>query len=75
MATTRASEHAEQVALFGWAVFASVRWPELALLHAIPNGGHRNKITAARLARACGAACRTSACRWRAAASTACMSR
>ena len=47
MATPRSSEHAEQVALFRWAEFAAARWPELALLHAIPNGGHRSKVTAA----------------------------
>lgn len=45
----RDSEHAEQAALFRWAEFARVRLPELALLFAIPNGGHRNKVTAARL--------------------------
>lgn len=49
MRKIRSSEHEEQVALFGWAAFASVRWPELALLHAVPNGGHRNKVVAARL--------------------------
>ena len=49
MARARNSEHAEQVALFKWAEFAAARWPELTLMHAIPNGGHRNKITAARL--------------------------
>ncbi len=43
------SEHAEQAALFRWAEFARSRLPELALLHAIPNGGHRYKATAARL--------------------------
>lgn len=42
-------EHAEQAALFRWAEFARARLPELALLHAIPNGGYRNKATAARL--------------------------
>ncbi len=42
-------EHAEQTALFRWAEFARARLPELALLHAIPNGGHRHKATAARL--------------------------
>jgi hypothetical protein len=42
-------EHAEQAALFRWAEFARARLPELALLHAIPNGGHRHKATAARL--------------------------
>lgn len=43
----KTSEHQEQVSLFKWAVFAAARWPELALLHAIPNGGHRSKVTAA----------------------------
>jgi hypothetical protein len=43
------SEHAEQAALFRRAEFARPRLPELALLHAIPNGGHRHKATAARL--------------------------
>jgi VRR-NUC domain len=42
-------EHAEQAALIRWAEFARARLPELALLHAIPNGGHRHKATAARL--------------------------
>jgi len=45
----KATEHQEQATLFKWAVFAAARWPELALLHAIPNGGHRNKVTAAML--------------------------
>ena len=35
------SEHEEQVALFKWAEYASGRWPVLALLFAIPNGGLR----------------------------------
>ncbi len=43
------SEHAEQAALFRWAEFARARLPELALLYAVPNGGHRHKATAARL--------------------------
>ena len=46
---SRQDEHAEQAALFRWAEFARSRLPELALLHAIPNGGHRHKATAARL--------------------------
>lgn len=45
----RDSEHAEQAALFRWAEYARARLPELSLLFAIPNGGHRNKVTAARL--------------------------
>lgn len=44
-----ASEHDEQAALFRWATFAANRWPELALMFAIPNGGHRVKAVAAKL--------------------------
>ena len=47
--TRRDGEHVEQAALFRWAEFARARLPELTLLHAIPNGGHRHKATAARL--------------------------
>ncbi len=47
--TPRLGEHAEQAALFRWAEFARARLPELALLYAVPNGGHRHKATAARL--------------------------
>jgi hypothetical protein len=43
------SEHKEQVALFRWAEFAAARRPELRLLYAIPNGGHRHKAVAARM--------------------------
>jgi hypothetical protein len=43
------TEHQEQVALFEWAAFQECVWPELRLLHAIPNGGKRDKVTAARL--------------------------
>ena len=32
------TEHDEQVAIFEWAKMMEGRWPELALLHAIPNG-------------------------------------
>lgn len=46
---SRQGEHAEQAALMRWAMFARARLPELALLYAIPNGGHRHKATAARL--------------------------
>ena len=45
----RDSEHVEQVALMRWATFARARFPELVLLYAVPNGGHRHKATAARL--------------------------
>jgi len=44
-------EHDEQVRLFQWAAWAINRYPELELLHAIPNGGHRNPATAARMKR------------------------
>ena len=46
---TTLTEHQEQVALFKWAHYAQAAMPELRLLHAMPNGGHRNKITAAKL--------------------------
>jgi len=45
----RDGEHVEQVALMRWAMFARARFPELVLLYAVPNGGHRHKATAARL--------------------------
>jgi len=44
-----ATEHQEQVSLFRWADFARARYPELALLFAIPNGGHRHKAVAKRM--------------------------
>ena len=43
------SEHDEQCALFAWAAANEARWPELAMLVAIPNGGYRPMATAARL--------------------------
>jgi len=42
-------EEAEQAALFEWANYMVQRWPELAFMFHIPNGGLRNKATAARL--------------------------
>lgn len=45
----RDQEHQEQKTLFGWAELAKGRWPELALMFAIPNGGHRHKAVAARM--------------------------
>jgi hypothetical protein len=45
------SEHLEQCALFEWAEWAQGQYPELALIHAIPNGGHRHKATAAKMRR------------------------
>jgi hypothetical protein len=41
------SESTEQQALFQWAAYNEAKMPELRLLHAIPNGGKRDKITAA----------------------------
>ena len=49
MSAMLASEHQEQAALFRWAWFAQVKHPALALLYAIPNGGHRHKAVAARM--------------------------
>ena len=43
------TEHQEQCALFEWAAWMESRWPELRLLHAIPNGGKRDIRTAAML--------------------------
>lgn len=43
------AEHDEQAALFGWAVLQAATMPELQLLHAIPNGGHRHKAVAAKM--------------------------
>lgn len=43
------SEHDDQRALFAWAAYAQREHPELALLFAVPNGGHRSKATAGRL--------------------------
>lgn len=42
-------EHDEQAALFEWAGWMAGRWPELEYMHAIPNGGDRNKVVAAKL--------------------------
>ena len=40
----------EQTWLFQWAwSAAALKWPELRLMYAIPNGGSRNKAEAARL--------------------------
>lgn len=43
------TEHAHQTALFMWTALVGNRAPLLRLLFAIPNGGERNKIVAARL--------------------------
>lgn len=44
------TEHEEQVALFQWVRVAAGSRPALNLLYAIPNGGHRHKAVAAKLA-------------------------
>jgi hypothetical protein len=43
------SEHDEQVALFRWARMREDLYPELEMLYAVPNGGHRHKAVAAKL--------------------------
>ena len=43
------SEHDEQKALFQWAEIAQIQRPELALMFAIPNGGHRLKAVAGKM--------------------------
>ncbi len=43
------SEHDHQAALFCWAALESYRLPELQLLFAIPNGGHRDRLRGGQL--------------------------
>ena len=43
------SEHDEQVALFEWAELSTGRFPDLAGLYAVPNGGLRHKAIAAKM--------------------------
>lgn len=45
------TESEEQIALFEWTEWESGRIPQLRLMFHIPNGGKRNKATAARLKR------------------------
>lgn len=45
------SEAQEQRALFQWAGYAEQQYPELKLLHHIPNGGKRDSMTAVNLKR------------------------
>jgi hypothetical protein len=45
----RSLESGEQQCLFKWAAYMEPVFPELKLLHAIPNGGYREKITASRM--------------------------
>lgn len=42
------TESVEQISLFRWAHFSRGKYPELALLHHIPNGGTRSKSEAGR---------------------------
>ena len=43
------TEAQEQTELFKWAELQKCKYPELELLHHIPNGGKRNDVEAARL--------------------------
>lgn len=43
------TEHEEQKALFNWATMMAGKWPELDLMFAVPNGGHRHIRVAARM--------------------------
>lgn len=45
-------EHEEQAAVLAWADEHAGRWPELGLLFHVPNGGYRDKATAAILRQA-----------------------
>ena len=42
-------ESSEQIALFQWSKLSQGKYPELSLLHAIPNAGKRNVIQGARM--------------------------
>lgn len=44
-------EDVEQITLFRWRDMFAGRYPELMLMHHIPNGGSRNKAEAAKLKR------------------------
>ncbi|MCK9234946.1 MAG: VRR-NUC domain-containing protein [Acholeplasmataceae bacterium] len=50
-ARCKGSEDAEQMALMAWAARAMYhgKWPELKLLHHIPNGGERSVVVATKL--------------------------
>ena len=43
------TEHEEQLVVIQWRDLHISKCPELALLHAIPNGGHRHKAVAVKL--------------------------
>ncbi len=44
-----ATEHQEQTALFDWAEVTVAMYPQLRLMYAVPNGGDRNPVVAAKL--------------------------
>ena len=46
---TNPPEETEQIQIFQWAAYSVGRFPELRLLHAIPNGGARSAVTGAKL--------------------------
>lgn len=48
-ATPEPTEEQEQRTLCQWARMQECRWPELALMYHIPNGGSRQRIEAAKL--------------------------
>lgn len=43
------SEHSEQVALFNWAIMLESQIPQLKMIYAVPNGGHRHKLVAQKM--------------------------
>lgn len=45
----KGTEHAHQTALFMWLTTLYTQYPETKWIFAVPNGGDRNPITAARL--------------------------
>lgn len=49
MKKPRPTEHEEQVKLFQWAKLSEKKYPELALMFAIPNGGDRHAIVGKKL--------------------------
>ncbi len=51
LANMKKSEETEQIAVFDWAAWNTVRFPELKWLMHIPNGGSRNKAEGAKLKR------------------------
>lgn len=49
MSKSQPTEHVEAVSLMRVVKLHESRHPELRLLYAVPNGGHRNKIVASKL--------------------------